>query len=427
MRGSLRRRDRRQDKNGPERWELRAFLGRDEQGQQHRLSRAFTGTRREAETALAAFVTEVERGRQSRSSKTPFGEYARQWLASRDAAGELAAKTLERYRGIVDHHLIPQLGAVALGRLSVGHVRKALGVWRNGGRRDRKTGPLSEKSVHDHFALLKQILGEAVRERLIVDNQAAFVRAPGKGGSRRRTYTMHQLVALVDYLRPTPLATPVLVKALSGLRRGELLALRWRYLDLETGELHVHESLERRRDGPLRFKQPKTAKSDRLIVLPACALEELQSHYVRQRAMRNMLGLDDDSDLVFCDPDGAAWDPDAFSSAFAYQISKSALPRISLQELRHSYSSISQRLGTPLTTTSQSMGHSTTTITGDRYTQALLEDFHASAARIDRAFRSASQSEKIADRDADQSGQADRDAQEMFAEFSKPGAQYGTH
>jgi len=117
-----------------------------------------------------------------------------------------------------------------------------------------------------------------MHERLVPDNPAAFVRAPGKGGSRRRTYTMAQVVALVEYLEPTPLATPVLVKALTGLRRGELLALRWRYIDLGTGEVQVVESLERRRDKSLHFKVPKTENSARPIILPASVIHALSAH-----------------------------------------------------------------------------------------------------------------------------------------------------
>jgi hypothetical protein len=63
-----------------------------------------------------------------------FGEYATQWLASRDTAGELAAKTMERYRGIVRDHLIPELGGIPLARISGATVRKALGAWRNAPR-----------------------------------------------------------------------------------------------------------------------------------------------------------------------------------------------------------------------------------------------------------------------------------------------------
>ena len=267
MKGSLRRRDRRENSTaGPERWELRVFLGRDDAGRQRHAYRSFSGTKREADSALAAFLTDIQRRQRPTSSKARFGDYAKQWLASREVAGEIESSTLQRYRGIVRDHLLPHLGSIQLAKLSVADVRRALGIWRTAPRRDRKKGALSEKSIHDHFALLKQILGEAVKERLIVDNPATFIRSPRIGGSRRRAYTIVQVLALVRYLQPTRLAAPVFVKALTGLRRGELLALRWRNIDLSTGELRVVESLERRRDGSLHFKRPKTEKSRRLIV-----------------------------------------------------------------------------------------------------------------------------------------------------------------
>jgi integrase len=124
-----------------------------------------------------------------------------------------------------------------------------------------------------------------------------------------------------------------------------------------------------------------------------CSRRAVHSSHTTNR-IRTELGLSGEPDLVFCGPDGTPWDPDRFSSAFAYQVAKPGLPRLSLQELRHSYSSMSQRAGTPLTTTSQSMGHSTTILTGDRYSHAVLEDFRAAADRIDRTYRAASSAAK---------------------------------
>jgi integrase len=383
MRGSLRRRDRRHTSSGPERWELRVYLGRDERGREKQTTRVFAGSKREAESALAAFVTEIERGRRSHSSRMPFGDFAKQWIESRKTSAELATKTIERYEGILRDHILPHFGQIVLSSIAASHIRNALGAWKTGKRHDRKTGTLSEKSVHDHFALLRQLLGDAVRERLLPDNPATFVRAPRKGGSRRRTYNMQQVVALVDFLRPTPLAIPVLVKALTGLRRGELLALRWRNIDLDKGIASVVESLTRDKNGNLSFKVPKTRKSARPLVLSPTLVGSLRAYRSGQVAQRELLGLVGEPDLVFCAIDGSPWDPDSFSSAFAYKMRESSLPRISLQELRHSYSSISQRSGTPLTTTSQAMGHSTTVLTGDVYSHALIEDFRSAADRID--------------------------------------------
>lgn len=116
------------------------------------------------------------------------------------------------------------------------------------------------------------------------------------------------------------------MKALTGLRRGELLALRRRYIDLGTGEVNVVESLERRRDRSQHFKAPKTEKSVRPVILPASVIDVMSTHRNQQIAYRTQLGLSGEPDLAFCQPDGAPWDPDRFSSAFAYQVAKSGLP-----------------------------------------------------------------------------------------------------
>ena len=386
MRGSLRRRDRRKTvASGPERWELRVYLGRDERGKEQQATRAFSGTKREAQSALAAFVAETERRRRTRTSRMPFGDYALQWLEQHRSARDLGIKTFERYDGIIQHHLVPVLGHLPLRTVGASHVRAAIAAWRNGERRDRKHGPLSPKTVHHHFALLRQLLDDAVRERLIVDNPTFQVRAPAIGTSHRRTYTIEQIAELLRYLESTPLAVPVMMKSLTGLRRGEILALRWRNVDLEKGVAQIVEALVRDKEGNIFFKAPKTELSRRPVLLPQALIEALRAYRHLQEQRHSTLGLPT-PDLVFGDVEGKPWDPDAFSSAFAYQIRRSGLPRISLQELRHSYASIAQRLGTSLTTTSRSLGHSTITITGDIYSHILIDDLRKAAVRIDDAF-----------------------------------------
>jgi integrase len=112
----------------------------------------------------------------------------------------------------------------------------------------------------------------------------------------------------------------------------------------------------------------------------------LVDHKNQQEHERELLGLDSAADLVFSEIDGSVWNPDVFSGLFTRAILKSGLPRISLHELRHSYASISQRLGTPLTTTSRSLGHSTILLTADVYSHAVLDDFIAAANRLNEAF-----------------------------------------
>jgi len=387
MRGSIRRRDsRRSTSDGPQRWELRVYLGRDKNGQAKQATRAFAGTKREAESALAAFVSEVERGRRARTSRALFADYARQWLESRQRAKDLAIKSLERYEGIIRDHLVPHLGHLRITSIGTHEIREALAQWRTGRRADGKPGVLSSKSVSAHFALLRQLLADAVRDGILLDNPTARVRAPKKSSRERRTYSIEQIIELYEYLRPTRLAIPVLTKALTGLRRGELLALRWKNMDFKQCIAYVHESVTVDRHGTVSFKAPKTDKSRRPVAFPQALLPMLLDHKLQQERERALLGLDPSGDLVFSEIDGSVWDPDAFSGLFTRAILRSGLPRISLHELRHSYASISQRLGTPLTTTSRALGHSTIFLTGDVYSHSVLDDFIAAAGRLNAAF-----------------------------------------
>ena len=390
MRGSIRRRDsRRRSADGPQRWELRVYLGRDKNGRAKQTTKVFAGTKREAESALAAFVSEIERGRRARTSRALFADYARQWLASRQRAKDLAIKSLERYEGIIRDHLVPHLGHLRISSIGAHEIREALAQWRTGRRADGKRGVLSSKSVSAHFALLRQLLADAVRDGLLLDNPTARVRAPKKSSRERRTYSIEQVIDLYGYLKPTRLAVPVLTKALTGLRRGELLALRWKNVDFQRGIAYVHESVTVDRHGTISFKAPKTDKSRRPVALPQALMSILVDHKNQQEHERELLGLDSAADLVFSEIDGSVWNPDTFSGLFTRAILKSGLPRISLHELRHSYASISQRLGTPLTTTSRSLGHSTILLTADVYSHAVLDDFIAAANRLNEAFMGA--------------------------------------
>src|SRR6202453_3855423 len=177
MRGSLRRRDRRQAIDGPQRWELRVYLGRDKNGRARQSTRSFAGTKREAESALAAFVSEIERGRRARTSRALFADYARQWLESRRRGKDLAVKSLERYEGIIRDHLLPHLGRTRISAIGTPEIRDALAEWRTGRRAGGKPGVLSSKTVSAHFALLRQIFADAVRDGLLVDNPTLRLRA----------------------------------------------------------------------------------------------------------------------------------------------------------------------------------------------------------------------------------------------------------
>jgi integrase len=172
-----------------------------------------------------------------------------------------------------------------------------------------------------------------------------------------------------------------MVALFAGLRRGELLALRWHRLDLEAGSLKVEASVELTKAGP-REKQPKTAAGKRELMLPARLVEVLREHYRTQREWSLKLGLGRPAcnALVFPrDDDPAAFDsPRALSSAWKLFADKNGMKGVRFHDLRHTHASILIDQKIDIAMVSKRLGHSTPGITLSIYS-------HQFAASVDRA------------------------------------------
>ena len=195
-----------------------------------------------------------------------------------------------------------------------------------------------------------------------------------------------RLLQAVEGMR---LYMPVLLAVMTGMRRGEILALRWQDTDLEKGLVAVRRSLEQTRDG-LRFKQPKTGKGMRSVALPGIAIQVLRRHRTEQAQERLKLGpAYEDNDLICPRPDGSPWPPDSLSTAFASLIRRSDLPRIRFHDLRHSHATQLLRHGIHPKVVSERLGHSKVGITLDTYSHVLPGMQEEAASKVDAALRTA--------------------------------------
>jgi integrase len=171
----------------------------------------------------------------------------------------------------------------------------------------------------------------------------------------------------------------------TGLRRGELLALRWGDVDLKSGLLTVHRAIDRS-DSRTRFKDPKTKRSRRTISLPRFVVDRLRRHRVQQAQWfwANRLGRTNAETLVF-ERAGEPWVPNTFGTAFSRTLSEAGVPHVRLHDLRHTFASMALAAGVDLKTVSCALGHSTISTTADVYahvTDSLMRD---AADRIDGA------------------------------------------
>ena len=198
-----------------------------------------------------------------------------------------------------------------------------------------------------------------------------------------------QTATLLEGAQDTTLYIPSLLAVTTGLRRGEILALRWRDVDFDRGTLAVTQSLEETKDG-LRFKQPKTKRSRRVVTLPSITIDALRRHRIEQAQLRLQLGLGrDDNGLVCSRYDGQPRSPRAFTKEFTRLVAKLDIPRTTFHGLRHSHATQLLRAGIHPKIAQERLGHSTIATTMDLYshvTDTMQED---AAAQIDAGLQAA--------------------------------------
>ena len=196
-----------------------------------------------------------------------------------------------------------------------------------------------------------------------------------------------ETAALLKLVHGTRLYMPILLGISGGMRRGEILALRWHDLDLETGHAVICRSLEQTREG-LRFKLPKTDRGRRTVVLPSFTCDALRTHRLERAKQRLAIGpAYHDNDLVCSREDGSPWPPDMLSTAFGALVRRSGLSHVRFHDLRHTHATQLLKQGVHPKIVSERLGHSNIGITLDTYSHVLPGMQEDAIADFDIHFR----------------------------------------
>jgi integrase len=209
----------------------------------------------------------------------------------RDGSHDLSAKTAERYRELAEQQIIPYIGTEVLQRLKPKRVQDWHGtLMRSGGKGGRA---LSARTVGHAHRLLHRALQRAVEGEVLARNVASIISPPKVQEQEIEILTSDQITLVIDRLAGHPLYEIAVIDLATGMRRGELLALRLSDIDLDgaTGAtVRIERSLEETRDR-LRFKAPKTVHGKRTISLPPNAVAVLREHRRKLLETRLALGL----------------------------------------------------------------------------------------------------------------------------------------
>ena len=234
--------------------------------------------------------------------------------------------------------------------------------------------------------MLHTALKDAVRARLIATNAVDFAKAPRVGRRTRRALSDDEYMALLDAAEGTRMKAPLVTILGTGLRRGELLALQWRQVDLEAGTLQVIQAIEETKAHGLRIKEPKTAAGRRRVDLPGFVIGALQIHKRQQQEEHLTLGLGWTPDtLVFDDGLGVVWSPGAFSKSMSRQANGVGV-KFSPHAGRHEHFSRLLAAGCHPKVAQLRAGHSSIAVTMDLYSHSSEALQKEAAERMDNAF-----------------------------------------
>ncbi|MGB8907608.1 MAG: site-specific integrase, partial [Candidatus Cybelea sp.] len=212
------------------------------------------------------------------------------------------------------------------------------------------------RTVHHVFCTLHVALNRAKRQRLITLNPCGLVDPPRVEQKEMRHLDAHGGAALLKALEACDIGAAIVTSLGTGLRRGELLALRWSDVDLDGLHLTVQRSIERV-GSQTRFKEPKTKRSRRTISLPLFVAERLRRHRTTQgqRMMAPGLGRPTVETLV-SERGGEPWVPNTFGTVFMRALRDAGLPHLRLHDLRHTFASMALEAGVDLKTVSNASG-----------------------------------------------------------------------
>jgi len=373
-RGHIRRR-------GLHSWELKFDVGCGPDGKRKIQYVAFRGSKRDAQAKLTQLLAAVGQGDYVEPSKATVADFVRGRVDQWEAAGNISARTAQRYRQLLKNQIEPHIGAKLLQKLSRLDVEGWHTMLCNSGK-VRGKGGLAPRTIGHAHRVLGKALRDAEKDNLVVKNATELQRAPK--ATDEEMVIVQDVPGLVAKLSGFRLRVQAMVSLFTGMRLGEVLALRGSRVDFDGKVIQVREALEQTKAHGIRFKKPKSKAGRRDITLPDILVDALREHRKAQLELQMRLGagrLPDDA-LLFADIEGKPLSPNAHSAAWADFAESIGMPEVTFHSLRHTHASQLIDAGVDIVTISKRLGHAKPDITLRIYAHLFRKDDSKAAAAI---------------------------------------------
>ena len=341
-------------------------------------------TKKEADRLLAEWLVEIERGIAVDGAKMTVAEYLKYWLETY-VKHNTRATTYRGYEVCVRVHLIPVLGSIPLQKLTAAHLQgyyqKAIQQAPANGRK----GTLSPRTVRLTHSVIREALQHALEWNMVARNVADATKPPRAVRPKVEVWNAEEAQRFLAVAENDGYSPIWLVALTTGMRQGELCALRWEDIDFKRGVLHIRHTLMTVK-GEQALREPKTRSGRRTITLSPVCLAALADHRDRQRFQRMNADEWHDQDAVFAALNGGWLDHGNLTRSYNALIPKAEVKRIPFHGLRHTHATLLLKEGINVKVVSERLGHANIGVTLDTYAHVLPSMQQQAADGIDAAL-----------------------------------------
>ena len=341
------------------RWEGRYTAGRDPNTGKAIYKNVLAKTQKECKEKLKRAIEENAKVDTIRAEQYTVGQWMDVWFEN-CAKIKVRPSSHKTYRGYINNHIKPNIGKIPLNKLSSLDLQKLYKKLLSGGRVERiesKNQPkgLSAKTVRNINQVISSAMDFAIDQKLIATNPTDGCALPKLEHREMNTLSVEQLASFLHEAQESGVFELYYIELATGLRRGELLGLKWEDIDLEQGIIHVRRQIARI-DGEIVEAPLKTKNSYRTLSIGQDAVEILKE----QQGKTN-------SEYVFPSPTGGPISPDSVLKMLHRVLKRAGLPEIRFHDMRHTFATVALQNGVDIKTVSGMLGHYSAGFTLDTY------------------------------------------------------------
>ncbi|MEF9983454.1 MAG: tyrosine-type recombinase/integrase [Oscillospiraceae bacterium] len=325
-------------------------------------------TKKEAERLLREFINEIETNTHIEKVSTLLKDYMPSWfeLYVKDF---ISPTTCSGYENQINRYILPQLGEYKIQSITTSIIQN----WINQlyVKSPCTNNPLSAKTVKNIYLNLKNCLDRAEAESIIKVNPCKYIKLKQIHTPEQSVYDLDEVHKLLNLSKGTDLELPMLLEVTLGLRRGELLGLKWKHIDFENSTVKIIDNLVQVK-GELITKLPKTVSGQRTLEIPMEVMEILKVKYSAYISRKLAMGKTfNDGNYVISQFNGLPYKPDSFTQKYKRFLKQNNFREIKLHSLRHTNATIMLQSGISAKVAQARLGHSDVSTTLNIYSHVL--------------------------------------------------------